>query len=179
MDIIELTGLPYPAMPPSARVLLVLAKYAAFGVIPLVIPSIVEDLPIPIAAHPAAARHRLRLRQAPGAASAATSSTSSPARRPATSKAYWGPEIRIGEPQPALTVNMDALTNVERAELQLRQGEEDDADRLLPGAAQQGADRHPDSRHHAAQSAARPGAAAAAEDREPRRHRAAVAAVAR
>ena len=33
---------------------------------------------------------------------------------PGTSKAYWGPEIRIGEPQPALSVNMDALTNVEQ-----------------------------------------------------------------
>jgi hypothetical protein len=30
------------------------------------------------------------------------------------SKAYWGPEIRVGEPQPALTVNMDALSNVEQ-----------------------------------------------------------------
>jgi hypothetical protein len=30
-----------------------------------------------------------------------------------TSKAYWGPEIRIGEAQPALSVNMDALSNVE------------------------------------------------------------------
>src|SRR5687767_3554707 len=48
MDVIELTGLPYPAMPPAVRVLLALAKYAAFGVIPLVIPSIVEDIPIPI-----------------------------------------------------------------------------------------------------------------------------------
>ena len=35
-------------MPPAVRVLLILAKYAAFGVIPLVIPSIVEDLPLPI-----------------------------------------------------------------------------------------------------------------------------------
>jgi len=32
---------------------------------------------------------------------------------PGTSKAYWGPEIRVGEPQPALAVNMDALSNVE------------------------------------------------------------------
>lgn len=32
---------------------------------------------------------------------------------PATSKAYWGPEIRVGEAQPALSVNMDALSNVE------------------------------------------------------------------
>src|SRR5258708_29299728 len=29
------------------------------------------------------------------------------------SKVYWGPEIRVGEPQPALTTNMDAQTNVE------------------------------------------------------------------
>ncbi len=48
MDYIELDGIPYPAMPPVVRVLAVLAKYAAFGVIPLTIPSVVEDLPIPI-----------------------------------------------------------------------------------------------------------------------------------
>jgi hypothetical protein len=36
-----------------------------------------------------------------------------PGPEPATSKAYWGPEIRIGEPQPALSVNMDALSNVD------------------------------------------------------------------
>ncbi len=41
------------------------------------------------------------------------SSTSSRARRWARSKAYWGPEIRIGEPQPALTTNMDGASNVE------------------------------------------------------------------
>jgi hypothetical protein len=37
-----------------------------------------------------------------------------PGPTPGTSKAYWGPEIRIGEPQPALTTNMDALNNVEQ-----------------------------------------------------------------
>ena len=48
MDLIELNGVPYPAMPPAVRVLIVLAKYAALGVIPMVIPSIVEDVPIPL-----------------------------------------------------------------------------------------------------------------------------------
>ena len=48
MDIIEIPGLPFPAMPPSARVLLVLAKYAALGVIPMVIPSILDIPPLPI-----------------------------------------------------------------------------------------------------------------------------------
>jgi hypothetical protein len=32
---------------------------------------------------------------------------------PGTNIAYWGPEIRIGLPQPDLNVNMDAQTNVE------------------------------------------------------------------
>ena len=48
MDYIDFTGLPFPAMPPEARVLLILAKYAVFGVIPLIIPSIMLDVPIPI-----------------------------------------------------------------------------------------------------------------------------------
>jgi hypothetical protein len=112
MDMIELTGLPYPAMPPAIRVLLVLAKYAAFGVIPLVIPSIVEDLPIPVQRIPQQSgtdyTYVKRLAQQcryvfylePGPA-------------PGTSKAYWGPEIRVGEPQPALSVSMDAASNVE------------------------------------------------------------------
>ncbi len=37
MDLLELDGLPYPAMPSSLRVLTSLAKYAAFGVVPMVI----------------------------------------------------------------------------------------------------------------------------------------------
>jgi hypothetical protein len=32
---------------------------------------------------------------------------------PGTSKAYFGPEFKIGYPQPALNVDMDAFTNVE------------------------------------------------------------------
>lgn len=112
MDIIELTGIPYPAMPPAVRVLLVLAKYAAFGVLPLVIPSIVEDLPIPVERIP---QHKgsdyayvKRLAQECGYVFYLE-----PGPVPGTSKAYWGPEIRVGEAQPALNVNMDALSNVE------------------------------------------------------------------
>ncbi|MGY4357542.1 hypothetical protein ACVW0J_004035 [Bradyrhizobium sp. i1.7.7] len=48
MDIIELPGLPFPAMPPSVRVLAILAKYAALGVIPMVIPSVLDIPPIPV-----------------------------------------------------------------------------------------------------------------------------------
>jgi len=112
MDIIEIPGLPFPAMPPAVRVLVILAKYAAFGVIPLVIPSIVEDVPIPVD----------RIPQQRGSDYAYVSELArqcgyvfylEPGPAPATSKAYWGPEIRVGEPQPALSVNMDALSNVD------------------------------------------------------------------
>src|SRR5215203_3827593 len=48
MDIAEVSAVPFPAMPPSVRVVILLAKYAAFGVIPLVIPSIVDDPPLPL-----------------------------------------------------------------------------------------------------------------------------------
>src|SRR5437764_171927 len=32
---------------------------------------------------------------------------------PGTSTAYWGPETRLGAPQPALNIGMDAASNVE------------------------------------------------------------------
>lgn len=111
MDIIELPGLPFPALPPSARVLVCLAKYAAFGVIPMVIPSIADVPPLPIQQIP----------QQRGSDYAYVKKLAEDVGYvfylepgdPGTSKAYWGPEIRVGEAQPALTTGMDALTNVE------------------------------------------------------------------
>lgn len=112
MDIVELNGVPYPAMPPAVRVLVVLAKYAALGVIPMVIPSIVEDVPIPLV--------RIPLHRGTDYAYVKELALQcgyvfyvEPGPAPGTSKAYWGPEIRVGEAQPALTVNMDAMSNVE------------------------------------------------------------------
>ena len=163
MDIIELNGVPYPAMPPAVRVLIVLAKYAALGVIPMVIPSIVEDVPIPLERIPHQSgtdyAYVKKLAQQCGYVFYLE-----PGPVPGTSKAYWGPEIRVGEPQPALTREHGRQEQRRRAELQLREGKEDDADRVLPGAEQQGGHRPSDSRRHAAESAAWCGAAAAAED---------------
>src|ERR1041384_5104207 len=48
MSLIDFSGIPYPAMPPEVRVLLIIAKYAMFGMIPLVIPSLFTDIPIPV-----------------------------------------------------------------------------------------------------------------------------------
>lgn len=112
MDIIELPGIPYPAMPPSARVLLCLAKYAALGVIPMVIPSILDIPPLPMQQIPQQRGSDYSyVRRLAGEAGYVF--YLEPGPTPGTSKAYWGPEIRVGEPQPALTTNMDALNNVE------------------------------------------------------------------
>ena len=112
MDVIELPGIPYPAMPPSARVLLILAKYAALGVIPVVIPSIVDVPPLPTS----------RIPKQKGSDYAYVKKLADdvghvfylePGPATGTSKAYWGPEVRVGAPQAALTTGMDRDTNVE------------------------------------------------------------------
>jgi hypothetical protein len=48
MTLFDFSGLPYPAMPRFARVLFILAKYAGFGIVPKVVPSVLEDFPLPI-----------------------------------------------------------------------------------------------------------------------------------
>jgi hypothetical protein len=112
MDIIELPGIPYPVMPPSLRVLVILAKYAALGVIPIVIPSILDVPPLPIQQIPQQrGSDYAYVKRLAGEAGYVFYLEPGPA--PGTSKAYWGPEIRVGSPQPALTTNMDAQTNVE------------------------------------------------------------------
>ena len=112
MDIIELPGLPFPAMPPSVRVLAILAKYAALGVIPMVIPSVLDIPPIPVQQIPQQkGSDYAYVKKLAGEAGYVFYLEAGP--MPGASKAYWGPEIRFGAPQPALTTNMDALTNVE------------------------------------------------------------------
>ena len=106
MDLVALDGVPYPAMPPALRVLTALAKYAALGVVPLVVPSIVEDIPLPISRIP---RHQ-------GTDYAYVSALAhevgyrfyvEPGPVVGVNRAYWGPEIRVGEPQPALNAGLD------------------------------------------------------------------------
>lgn len=113
MDIVEIPGLPFPAMPPSVRVLLILAKYAVLGVIPMVIPSILDIPPIPMQKIPQQrGSDYAYVKQLANQAGYVFYLEPGPA--PGTSKAYWGPEIRVGAPQPALTANMDAQSNVEQ-----------------------------------------------------------------
>ena len=43
MDKQDMSGLPYPAMPPAARVALIVARYGLYGMLPIIIPSLFED----------------------------------------------------------------------------------------------------------------------------------------
>jgi hypothetical protein len=111
-NLIDLNGMPYPAMPAEARVALIIAKYAVFGMIPLVIPSLSIDVPIPTERIPRQDGNDLEYVQ--GLASDAGYVfyiDCGPV--PGTNIAYWGPEIKVGPPQPALNLDMDAHTNVE------------------------------------------------------------------
>lgn len=112
MDMQDWSGLPFPAMPIEARVALLCAKYAAFGLIPLVVPSLFTDVPIPVERIPAQQGTDLQyIRQLAGQVGHVFYIEPGPA--PGTNVAYFGPEIKVGVPQPALNVDMDALTNVE------------------------------------------------------------------
>jgi hypothetical protein len=112
MDLIEIKGISYPAMPPEVRVALVVAKFAMFGLIPLVIPSIFVDVPSPTDKIPAHQGTDLQYVKKL-ADDAGYVFYIEPGPTPGVNFAYWGPEIRVGVPQPALNVNFDAHTNVE------------------------------------------------------------------
>jgi hypothetical protein len=112
MDMQDWSGLPFPAMPIEARVALICAKYAAFGIIPLPVPVLFPDVPIPIERIPAQKGTDLAyIRELAEMVGYVFYVEPGPA--PGTNVGYFGPEIKIGVPQPALNIDMDALTNVE------------------------------------------------------------------
>lgn len=112
MDLFDFSGLPYPAMPVEARVALICAKYAVFGLIPLIIPLLFTDVPIPVEKIPAHKGTDLQYLQWL-ASEAGYVFYIEPGPAPGTNIAYFGPEVKVGVPQPALNIDMDAHTNVE------------------------------------------------------------------
>ncbi len=112
MDYIDFSGIPYPAMPREARVLLVVGKYAFLGIIPKIIPSVLIDVPIPTNRIPAHRGKDLfyvkKLAEEVGYVFYVE-----PGPTPGVNFAYWGPQLRVGPPQKALNLDMDAHRNVE------------------------------------------------------------------
>ena len=112
MDVVEMPFMRYPAMPSIARVYAILAKYAAFGIVPLAIPPFINDVPIPTKQVPTHKGTDLQYLKTL-ADECGYVFYVEPGPLPGQSIAYWGPDIRIPVPQRALGVNMDAHTNVE------------------------------------------------------------------
>lgn len=112
MDMQDWSGLPFPAVPVEGRVALLCAKYAPFGLIPMVIPVLFPDVQIPIDKIPAQKGTDLAYIQEL-ARQVGYVFYVEPGPAVGTNIAYFGPEIKVGVPQPALNVDMDARTNVE------------------------------------------------------------------
>ena len=108
----DFSGLPFPAMPAEARVALLLTKYAVLGVVPMVIPSVLLDVPIPTGNIPGQRGTDLAYIKAL-ADRVGYVFYLDPGPSPGVNVAYWGPKVKTGVPQPALNIDMDAYTNVE------------------------------------------------------------------
>ncbi|MBI9048804.1 MAG: hypothetical protein JEZ00_05280 [Anaerolineaceae bacterium] len=101
----------HPAQPELVIANKIIATYAQYGLIPIVLPPLAMDVPLPIERIPAqrdtdlgylnemAGRHGYVFYVVPGPA-------------PFTNTAYWGPPVRLGIPQSALSVNLGPNTNV-------------------------------------------------------------------
>lgn len=112
MDKQDWSGLPFPAMPAEGRVALLMAKYAVLGIVPLVIPSVLVDVPLPTS----------KIESQKGTDLAYIRALAErvgyvfyidPGPAPGMNVGYWGPQIKVGVPQPALNVGMDGFSNVE------------------------------------------------------------------
>ncbi|MBO0654495.1 hypothetical protein J1792_17410 [Streptomyces triculaminicus] len=112
MDLVDMSWLPLPAMPPELCVGFIVAKYAMYGIVPRIVPSLLLLVPNPLQQIPNQQgtdyEYVTKLADDAGYVFYVE-----PGPRPGQNLAYWGPEIRAGQVQPALSVNMDAATNVE------------------------------------------------------------------
>jgi hypothetical protein len=143
LDLVDFSWLfKYPAMPAEARVALILAKYIPLGIVPLIIPSVAIDVPLPndyVPSHMGTdLQYLTHLAKSVGYVfyidpdplpgvpiPRELPSPPGPQRPPGLptppgvqfvpgrTVAYWGPEIKVGQPQAALIVNSDAGSNVD------------------------------------------------------------------
>jgi hypothetical protein len=117
MDLVDLSGLPYPCLPAEARVGVMLAKYTAlYGVVPVVVPSVLMHVPSPTEEVPQQRGTDLNYIKAL-ADEAGYVFFVQPGPLPGASVAYWGPQVRapvpfLPAPSP-LAIDWDGSSNVE------------------------------------------------------------------
>lgn len=110
MDQVDRTEV-YPGLPTAAIAALVMARYAQYGLVPLVIPPIVTEVPLPMDRPTTQGESDLAFLNTLATALDFVF-TITPGPLPMTSVGYFGPPIGLGLPQPALTINMGPDTNV-------------------------------------------------------------------
>ena len=112
MDLVAITR-PWPAMNEVAVINIMLAPYLALGIVPVVIPPIVPMFKNPTEAWKSQTNQTDREYIRMMAEECGYVFFVRPGPLPLQSIAYFGPDVDVPLPQPALTINMDAHTNVE------------------------------------------------------------------
>lgn len=112
MDLVEMPFMRYPAMPEITQLYAILAKYAVFGVAPVVVPPIISAVRNPLEGFDTHTGTDLDYIQQ-HASRCGYVFYLEPGPLPGSSIAYFGPDVRIPIPQPALSVNLDEATNVD------------------------------------------------------------------
>lgn len=100
----------HPAQPEMVIALKLIAGYAQYGLIPMVIPPTVVDMPLPIERIPVQQSTDLEYLQEMAARFGYLFYVT-PGPAPLTNTAYWGPPVRVGAPQKAISINMGPNTN--------------------------------------------------------------------
>jgi hypothetical protein len=112
MNLVEMPFMRYPAQPTAVRVASILARYAVLGIAPVIVPPVIPDIPNVLEELPSQRGTDLAyLREL--ASNNGYVFYIEPGPAPGSSIGYFGPDVRIPLPQPALSVNMDAHSNVE------------------------------------------------------------------
>ncbi|MCH8303738.1 MAG: hypothetical protein IIB94_01260 [Candidatus Marinimicrobia bacterium] len=101
----------HPAQDETIIALKLIAKYAKYGMIPMVIPPLAIDPPLPIDRIPVQQETDLKYLKTMAKRHGYVFYIT-PGPLPMTNTAYWGPPIRVGLPQKALTIDMGPDTNV-------------------------------------------------------------------
>jgi hypothetical protein len=103
----------YPGMSVQLQVLAALAPYAVLGIVPVVIPPFIPYVSVPTEQWESQSLQTDLDFIRSCARNAGFTFYIEPGPSPGKSTAYFGPDIRLPVPQPALNIDMDALTNVE------------------------------------------------------------------
>ena len=114
MDFIDLTGIPYPALPKFLIVETILAKYIPLGVTPIAIPNAIPEFENPL-------DHFIKHDGTDYAfvntlgRDTGWALSLDPGPTPGQSTAYWGPDLSriFGGTQPAISINFDGTTNID------------------------------------------------------------------